>query len=102
DRVTERPVCGIQQGGIAEADGLFVNALILIEIRVERAAQFVEFAFQLALVDREAAGQAQTGEIIEFFRNRLDLDAPLTEVFTGYFRLAMPAHAARHLQFSRA
>ena len=102
DRVTERPVRGIQQGGIAEADGLFGSALVLIEIGMECAAQFVEFGFQLALVDREAAGEAQAGEVIEFFRNRLDLDASVTEVFTGHFRLAVPAHAASHLQLTWA
>ena len=84
-RVAERPVRGIQQSRIAEADGLFGSALILIEIRMERAAQFVEFAFKLALVDREAAREAQAGEVIEFFRNGLDLDASITEIFTGYF-----------------
>jgi hypothetical protein len=69
---------------------------------MECPAQIIEFGFQLVLVDREAAGEAQAGEVIEFFRNRLDLDASVTEVFTGYFRLAMPAHAARHLQLTRA
>ena len=87
--------------GIAEADGLLVSALILIEVRMECAAQFVVFTFQLMLVDREAAGDAQTGEIIKLFRNRLDFDASVTEIFTGHLRLAVPAHAASHLQITR-
>ena len=69
---------------------------------MERAAQFVEFGFQLVLVDHEAAGEAQAGEVIEIFRNRLDLDAPVAEVFTCHFRLAVPAHAASHLQLTWA
>jgi hypothetical protein len=68
---------------------------------MKRAAQFVEFAFQLALVDRETARKAHAGEIIKLLRNRLDLDASITEVFTGHFRLAVPAHAASHLQVTR-
>ena len=69
---------------------------------MECPAQFVEFGFQLMLVDREAAGEAQAGEVIEFFRNRLDLDATVTEIFTGHFRLAVPAHAASHLKLTWA
>ena len=67
---------------------------------MECPAQFVEFGFQLVLVDHEAAGEAQTGEVIEVFRNRLDLDATVTEIFTCHFRLALPAHAASHLQLT--
>ena len=55
DRITERPIRGIQHGGITEADGLFGRALVLIKIRMERPAQFVEFGFKPVLVDREAA-----------------------------------------------
>ena len=69
---------------------------------MECPAQIIEFGFQLALVDREAAGEAQAGEVIEFFRNRLDLDATVTEIFTCHFRLAVPAHAASHLQLTWA
>jgi hypothetical protein len=73
----------------------------LEKIRVECAAQFVEFAFELVLVDREAAGDAETGEVIKLFRYRLDFDASVTEIFTGHLRLAVPAHAASHLQITR-
>jgi hypothetical protein len=64
---------------------------------MECPAQFVKFGFKPVLVDREAAGEAQAGEVVEFFRNRLDLDATVTEIFTCHFRLAVPAHAAGHL-----
>ncbi len=47
DRVSKCPVGGVQRCRIAETDRLFGLALVLIEIRMKGAAQFVKFGFEL-------------------------------------------------------
>src|SRR5205823_7371541 len=68
------------------------------EIRVERATQLIELLLELRDVDVQTARQAEAAEVVHILGDRLDLDALLTEIFAGDLRLAVPAHAAGHLQ----
>jgi hypothetical protein len=67
---------------------------------MECPAQFVELGLQFLLIEHEAPWKSQAGEIVGFLRDGLNFHASFAEVFSGYFRLAMPAHAPGHLQLA--
>src|SRR5581483_9999714 len=83
---------------VLQADRALGLAFLLIEVRMKRPAELIELRLERRRIDPQPAGQAERGEIIGLLRDGLDLHALLAEVFAGHFGLAMPAHAARHLQ----
>ena len=100
NRISKRAVSGVQRGGVSKADGLFGFALVLIEVRMKRTTEFVEFGLQLCEVDRQTPGESETGEVVRFLGYWLDFDAAIAEIFSRYLGLTVPAHASGHVQFT--